>query len=629
MYRVYKNKNGKLVLPKSTMMTGTFGTVNTVEPNWTVANGMVLIGQGQEGRIRAAFANANMKNLVAIKNFFELDEFQPDVYFSKSLAKFIPEHVPNVRSYNKNTGRMISNMYRGGSALDWLAKNASEVDDNLMRSIILQVVGSLHRLSLLDPSFRHNDLHLGNVFIDDRYFMPKREVLYKYQVPYFDVRAIIADFGYAADKVHPLDPFKETPDYGIVRGNDKMYDTHFFLSATLGAINRLNIKAPATRAFLERAVPVEYRGKSTRYVDNFRLAVGVKYPKSFDDILGDKYFKDALKPGKAPATKRLNLIGKPSKKPKSPPKKPKSPPVVFSRANKEKVALRKIELVRRGMNNVEAEMKAIKNVETLKKAGLLTPSPSGNRVVKPVMLGPAVAMAPAATAAEANKKNLNEFIKKMNVNVVRPGGIKTVVAGNKVVAPTFTQSPGGRVRIGRKLCTSLKKDELVTEAKKAGVSYAGTKEAICKRLLKGKGPARSPARSSARSPAKAVAAKSPGGRIRIGRKLCLSFKKEELVAMARQAGVSTEGTKEAICSRLVKGKGPASPLPNLRTNIKGFINRFPANQTLTRRKIREYIHARHGNVNNNTFKALVRELTNKRSPPRRMTKLANAPTEIM
>ncbi len=622
MYRVYKNKNGKLVLPRSNMMTGTFGTRNVVEPNWTIANGMVLIGEGQEGRIHAAFINNNMKNLVAIKHFYDLNsKFQPDEYFSKSLYKFIPEHVPNVRSYNNKVGRLISNMYRGGSALDWLAKNAQEVDDNIMRSIILQVVGSLHRLSLLDPSFRHNDLHLGNVFIDDRYFMPKKEVLYKYQVPYFDIRAVIADFGYAADKVHPLDPFKEVDDYGIVRGNDKMYDTHFFLSATLGAINRLKIKAPQTVAFLERAVPADYRGKTTRYVENFRLAVGVKYPKSFDDILGDKYFKDHLKPGKPAATKRLNL-GNTSKKPKSPAKKkPASPRVMFSRANKEKVALRKIELVRRGMNNVEAEMRAIKNVETLKKAGLLTPSPSGNRVLKPVTLGPAVAT--GGGAAEMNKKNLNEFIKKMNVQVVRPA-VKTIAAGNNVVAPTFTQSPGGRIRIGSRLCMSLKKDELVTEAKKAGVSYAGTKDAICKRLLKGKGPANVVARSPIRSPAKTAAfaaAKSPGGRIRIGRKLCSGFKKEELVAMAKQAGVSTSGTKEDICNRLVKG--------NLRSNIKGFINRFPSNQTLTRRKIREYIYGRHGNVNNNTFKALVSELTNKKSPPRRMKKLANAPSEIM
>ncbi len=634
MYRVYKNKSGKLVLPKSVMMTGTFGTRNVVEPNWAIANGLVLIGKGVEGKVYAAFANANMKNLVAIKNFDNKGKnFQPDEYFSKSLAKFIPEHVPNVRYYLKNSGYLVSNMYRGGSVLDWLKKNAQEIDDNILRSIILQVVGSLHRVSLLDPSFRHNDLHLGNVFIDDRYFMPNREVLYKYQVPYFDVRAIIADFGYAVDKTHPLSPSKESTGFGIVPGNDKMYDTHLFINALLKAIEVYKVRAPETVAFLERAIPADYRGQIARYVNSFRLMVGVKYPKSFDEILGDRYFKDHLRPGKPAAIKRLNLGNTSKKKAKSPAKKKtaSSPRVGFSKANKNMVALRKITYVRNGMNNVQAEMKAIKNIETLKKAGLLTPSPSGNRVLKPVTLGPAVAA--GGGAAEMNKKNLNEFIKKMNVTVVKPT-IKTITAGNTVVAPTFTRSPGGRIRMGSKLCMSLKKDELVAEAKKAGVSYAGTKTDICNRLLKGKGPA-SPARPPARSPAKAsfAVAKSPGGRIRIGRKLCMGFKKEELVAMAMQAGVSTSGTKEDICSRLVKGKGPASPakspLPNLRTNIKGFINRFPANQTLTRRKIREYIYGRHGNVNNNTFKALVRELTNKKSPPRRMKKLINVPSEIM
>lgn len=550
MYRVYLNKNGRKTLPKSRRIPGTFRTENIVDPTYAIVSNTVRIGEGMEGTVSAGFTNNAMKNLVAIKNFFENQNgIPPDVYFSNKLSKIVPLHVPHIRSYNKNEARMVSNMYRGGSTLDWLKEY--DPDENLMRSLILQVLGSLYEIHKKDPSFRHFDLHLGNVFLDDRYVSNKPEKLYRHTVPYYGVRAIIADFGYAVDSEMGMRMIDK--NYGIVPGADKMYDAHFFMNALI-----FNLKSKSglteTKKFLFKYVPESYRGFTSTHVQNSRLKPGHKYPFTFEQLLNDEFFgkKDTVKEsmrkyiarGGAPARMTAYLknlytsaeIAAALRKTRSPAKKArvvltppkgsvKKPRVVFSKANKERMAVRKIELVRRGMNNVQAELKAIRNIETLKTAGLLTPSPTKSPK-GPMMLGPAAREA----AGNLQKKNLTEFVRKMNVAVIRP------------------------------------------EAKKMT------------------GPAPAPVSQFVRS---------PGGRLRISGRLCMSYKKDQLVEFAKKAGVDTTGTKEALCGRIAPLKN------NLRNKVKTFIDRFPAGQTLTLRKIREHFK----NVPKNQLKPIVKNLT--------------------
>jgi hypothetical protein len=138
-------------------------------------------------------------------------------------------------------------------------------------------------------------------------------------------------------------------------------------------------------------------------------------------------------------TKVLTFTGKEKKTAvrRSPPTKKTG--VKFSRANKERVAVRKIQLLNKGMNNVEAELKAIKNIEKLKMAGLLTPSPSPKKMSPPKA-------------------------------VVVPRVIAKAVAGPSRPAPVllFTETPRRRPRIDKKLCTSYKKDELMNVMRRLG-----------------------------------------------------------------------------------------------------------------------------------------------------------------
>jgi hypothetical protein len=130
-----------------------------------------------------------------------------------------------------------------------------------------------------------------------------------------------------------------------------------------------------------------------------------------------------------------------------------APTVKFTLANKRKVSNRKAELIRGGMNNVQAELQAIRNIELLKTTGLLTPNTPSPRKSSPAKFMKMLRRAP--TPVSSNRPNL-----------------------------TYTTTPRRRPRIGKKLCTSYKKDELMAIARKFGhrVNKTMTVNDICKKF---------------------------------------------------------------------------------------------------------------------------------------------------
>jgi hypothetical protein len=104
------------------------------------------------------------------------------------------------------------------------------------------------------------------------------------------------------------------------------------------------------------------------------------------------------------------------------------------------------------MNIVKAELKAIRDYEVLKKAGLITSSPS------PVV---------AKTKAKALMP------KPRSTPTTRPN-------------VTYTTTPRARPRIGKKLCTSYKKTELIEIMRRLGrrVDPSDTVARMCAKLKK-------------------------------------------------------------------------------------------------------------------------------------------------
>ena len=116
---------------------------------------------------------------------------------------------------------------------------------------ILKIVYKLNRYGI-----HHNDLHLGNILIEDETHRP-----------------YITDFGFA-----------ETSDYK----HDSRYDYHLFMNIVYS-----RTKAPGIRDFIRKVIPKEYLGKNTTMVKRYRLREFEKYPglPSLRAILNDPYFK--------------------------------------------------------------------------------------------------------------------------------------------------------------------------------------------------------------------------------------------------------------------------------------------------------------------------------------------------
>jgi hypothetical protein len=103
---------------------------------------------------------------------------------------------------------------------------------------------------------------------------------------------------------------------------------------------------------------------------------------------------------------------------------------------------------------------------------------------------------------EYQNKNINAYFKKIGpapapvskktelLKFIDQQGVKVIPAAAKEpppIAGTHTSiSPGGRLRLGKKLCMAYKKEELVDFAKRAKVDVSGTKDALCARLKSSK-----------------------------------------------------------------------------------------------------------------------------------------------
>ena len=292
-------------------------------------------------------------------------------------------------------------------------------------SYVYKTLFELKKIYDKHPSFRHNDLHVDNVLV-------------KGDTP------LVYDFGFANWYGNPLFDAKLKSDYGIYPGNNKMYDVHFF-------INSISHDLP--KRFKEKSLlifPKDYITKDSKYVKNFRLRSDVihKHLPTFEQVL--QIF--SVRNNKMARTKvrYMNLSGGVEKKTVSKRSPPKKPTVKFTLANKRRVSNRKAALITAyrktltGNNNkineavrnynITAELQAIKNIEALKTAGLLTPSPSPVKAVKARGFGGGAAAGPS-----------------------RPAPVVV-----------FTNSPRRRPRINKKLCSSYKKDELMNVMRRLG-----------------------------------------------------------------------------------------------------------------------------------------------------------------
>jgi hypothetical protein len=188
------------------------------------------------------------------------------IYKSMRCENFITPaqmNMPNVQNsarFDKSKqGIILMELATGGSLDSWLRKRA-HVTDGMMAHIISDILGALFKIHYRQPDFRHNDLHMQNVFVADRGF-------------------VIGDFGWARLKKSGTNPAVNTANgtktasfWGVGPKTDERYDHHLFLNELLKwASDHAPADHPKAIEFLKMAVPPGYRGANDTHVSEWRL----------------------------------------------------------------------------------------------------------------------------------------------------------------------------------------------------------------------------------------------------------------------------------------------------------------------------------------------------------------------
>jgi serine/threonine protein kinase len=308
MNRLFQNStnNGRTGYQlTSAAPNGSLRTVyNVAKGRKTIRPGMARLASGQQGVVYLASTDPAGKRKIIIKvsptdkAYTAANQAARVEYnIQKALYKVAPRHIPkpikffdqqlfipisaytsrrtSVFNYKKQMV-MYTEYAHGGTLKSWMRKMGGRVTDNVMADMIRQVIGTLRTIHSKYPEFRHNDLHLGNILVDDIGKKP---------------RFLLTDFGLSRLTKRGSNPVINSGSYrnsGISNTTSSKYDLHYFLNALDSEITS---GLPETKAFIGRMLPSGYRGANTNKVSLYRLKNGASNAglPSFTDILKDPF----------------------------------------------------------------------------------------------------------------------------------------------------------------------------------------------------------------------------------------------------------------------------------------------------------------------------------------------------
>ncbi|QIG59901.1 hypothetical protein [Dishui Lake phycodnavirus 4] len=182
------------------------------------------------------------------------------------------------------------------------------------KALVTHVLYTLSHICEKLPSFRHNDLHLNNILISksgkiDGYskYIFKKLGNFSILKKNLGIQVYIHDFSFSSCNEFP-NPEVENgihiKNYGIGVKSHPLYDTHFFLNCLYVEYEKYPEFAE-TKAFIHSIFPDSYLGRTSRYIENYRLRYNVKHSliaSNIDKLFMNPYF---IKPRK---TRTENVI---------------------------------------------------------------------------------------------------------------------------------------------------------------------------------------------------------------------------------------------------------------------------------------------------------------------------------
>lgn len=625
-------RTGHQLTSLNTRSTNLRTVYNVTRGRKTVKRGMAKLGSGKQGVVFLGCPSPSCKEKIVIKvsptdrtlSGKQIPEVEFDI--QKKIFKVVPTHVAVPYAIDKSTDFVPVSTYStpdtdvydyhhqyitfseycpGGDFDDWLIKVQSRLRDQDMAAMIFQIVSALKKVHGTYPGFRHNDLHLRNILIDDTGSFP---------------RLVISDFGLARLTAHGSNPIVnsgEFKSFGITSTTDVRYDTHLFLNALRIHMLRSGFRLRETMAFLDRAVPTGYRGNTDRYVHESRL-VGSRFPglPGFNELLADpflaaanKKFRSPTRPISSPRIRNfMNVMpySEPARRP-TPPRTPSRVPSGNGASGSRNAA----DIARNALANMKGVSITTDATSRPSAAEFLRMSPRSRAAL---MTGPRARNESRTVMVRDVTKGKGPNRERLTARRVPTGTAHRMVVTGKGRSLVTASKPAPmntallrRENLGmaprrspvRPKARSPARSPLVRARVNAGTLlnlYSKTHNArtTTKRILKAhltnKGYAPESARRevakwlpgwetsrrnvneatrlarlgvniNARGYASNVAAlakrraslklsKSPGGRVRKNKMLLLSKTKADLVQLARAAGTKTNGTKQEIVNAL-------------------------------------------------------------------------------
>jgi hypothetical protein len=276
---------------------GTLGLRTKRNKKITDQKGIAQLGKGAEGLAFIGCIDDKCEKMIVIKS--ASGGLKLEYRIMKIIYKLSP-HIVTPYMFVKCRYELLYQEYaNGGDFLGIIRKYHHMIKPIHIKTIVFQVLITLMNIQKEFPSFKHNDLHLGNILVDLAYKKSGTTQYDNFYVPNIGLRALINDYGFATmDSVpNPKVVTKQyAKNYGIAPDSHKMFDAHMFLNALYLDVKRYPEFSEVVK-FLTSVIPAHYFGNETTHIINSRLRYDMSHSDfpTFLRLLYHPYFSEFKK----------------------------------------------------------------------------------------------------------------------------------------------------------------------------------------------------------------------------------------------------------------------------------------------------------------------------------------------
>ena len=188
------------------------GFRNVIRVPKKITPGLIPIGAGQQGTVLLGCLDDKCKTKVSIK-VSKPGESEPAIReykINKQVYERCINETPHILRpimQMKCRGDKIVTYYEffnGGSLDKWWRRHAKKLKTDDIKVAMFQILYTMGIIYKNLPSFRHHDLHTGNVFIKTGDGVPKSGYTKygKYEIKNNGMFTAVADFGFAHSPPH-------------------------------------------------------------------------------------------------------------------------------------------------------------------------------------------------------------------------------------------------------------------------------------------------------------------------------------------------------------------------------------------------------------------------------------------